>query len=412
LTYDANNAYFSLARIASFASVGETPNQIATGRAVETLGFGNPIFDIVLSGTAAQAREAFDALSGEVHATVSGVLVSDSHYVRDALRGRLIQGHYTDAPNLAVALAAGGPTAVAPSDMSGRMALGAGIDHGATPAYREPLTFWTQGFGSWGEFAGNGNAAAAQRNLGGFISVMDADIGDGWRAGLATGYMQSNINVDARASSAAVNSYILGAYSEVGAGPLALRSGVAWTWHAIDSSRSVIFPGFYESESASYNAKTAQLFGEVAYPILTNHGAVEPFAGLAQVHFNTDGFTESGATAALTTSHATQNVGYSTLGVRAAAAAEPVAGVTVTPHGCVAWQYSFGDTTPAQAFAFASNGILFEISGVPIVPNSALIEVGLDIDFAPDATLGLSYVGQLAGELRDNGVQGRLNWRF
>jgi uncharacterized protein with beta-barrel porin domain len=62
--------------------------------------------------------------------------------------------------------------------------------------------------------------------------------------------------------------------------------------------------------------------------------------------------------------------------------------------------------------AFASNGVVFGISGVRIAPNSALFEAGLDIDFAPDATFGLSYVGQLAGDPQDNGVQGRLNWRF
>jgi outer membrane autotransporter protein len=138
---------------------------------------------------------------------------------------------------------------------------------------------------------------------------------------------------------------------------------------------------------------------------------VEPFAGLAYVHVGTDSFTESGPIAALSSTGADQNVGYSLLGVRAATTL-PIAGVLVTPHGSVAWQYAFGDTAPGQALAFASTGIAFGISGVPIAQSSALIEAGLDFALGPDAMFGITYAGQLAGDLQDNGVQGRLNWRF
>ena len=39
-----------------------------------------------------------------------------------------------------------------------------------------------------------------------------------------------------------------------------------------------------------------------------------------------------------------------------------VTGNAITPRGSLAWQHAFGDTTPAQAFAFASSGIPFGIS--------------------------------------------------
>ena len=293
------------------------------------------------------------------------------------------------------------------------MALGAGSADDPGPAYPTPLTFWTRGFGSWGKFDGNGNAATAQRTLGGFVSGMDAVVGDGWRGGLATGYTQSNINVAARTSSADVDSYILAAYSSGTVGPFALRSGAAWTWNAIDSSRSVVFPGFYELERASYNAATGQLFAEVAYPMLTEQGPLEPFAGLAWVHIGTDGFTESGGAASLTSSDSNENVGFSTLGVRAATTPQPTWwGLTVTPRGSLAWQRAFGNLAPAQAFAFASNGIPFGISGVSLAQDSALIDAGFDLALGADAFLSISYVGQLATDLQDNGVQARFDWRF
>ncbi len=95
-----------------------------------------------------------------------------------------------------------------------------------------------------------------------------------------------------------------------------------------------------------------------------------------------------------------------------AATTLPVAGVMLTPHGSLAWQYAFGDVTPEEVFAFASTGIAFGIGGVPIAQSSALIEAGLDFVLGPDAVLGLTYTGQFAGDLQDNGVAGRLTWRF
>jgi outer membrane autotransporter protein len=172
------------------------------------------------------------------------------------------------------------------------------------------------------------------------------------------------------------------------------------------------FPGFYESESASYGGDTGQLFTELAYPIVTDRSsAVEPFAGLAYEHVGTDKFTESGPTAALSTPGSDQNVSYATLGVRAATTM-PVAGMVLTPRASVAWQYAFGELRPDIALAFASSGIAFGISGVPLARNSALIEAGLDFALGADAMLGVSYSGQLAGDLQDNGMQGRLTWRF
>lgn len=62
------------------------------------------------------------------------------------------------------------------------------------------------------------------------------------------------------------------------------------------------------------------------------------------------------------------------------------------------------------ALAFASMGIGFGIFGVPLAEDSALIEAGLDLALSPNATLGASYAGQLADDIRDHAVKGRLNW--
>lgn len=173
----------------------------------------------------------------------------------------------------------------------------------------------------------------------------------------------------------------------------------------------MIFPGFNEFESANYNGDVGQLFAELAYPILTRGGVVEPFAGLAYVHVGTDGFTESGPIAGLTSSGLSMDLGYGTFGARAGTTVV-WGGTTVSPHASLAWQHAFGDITPVQALAFASTGIGMGVGGAPLAQNSALLEIGVDTSIAEGATIGLSYIGQYSGDLTDNGLRGRLSWKF
>jgi len=394
----------------TFSYVANTYNQRAVAGALAQFPTTNALFLAVLNQTEAGARQAFDALSGEIHATVAGTLADDSRYVREAVLGRLMQaGHSGGGDMQTAALAAAGPQ-VASLD-SNAMALGYGGKSLAAPA-REPLAFWTRAYGAWGNFDGNGNAATADRDLGGFISGMDANIGGSWRAGLATGASFSNVDVDARYSSADVESYHLGGYLGGMAGSFALRGGGMWAWSDIDTSRAVVFPGFFERQTASYDADTGQLFGEVAYPTQMGGIALEPFGGLAFVSVDTGTFRERGGRlASLRGLDTDQDVGYSTLGLRAASTMHWGA-TLVTPHLSAAWQHAFDDVTPGAALAFASTGIGFGIEGVPLAEDSALIDAGLDFALGERTTAGLSYTGQFGDGVQDNGVKGRFTWLF
>jgi len=377
--------------------------------ALEQFPTDNALFLAVLNQTASGARQAFDALSGEIHATVAGTLADDSRYVREAVLGRLMQANATGGDTQLASLAAAGPQ-VASLD-SQAMALGSKFVSEGMPA-REPLAFWTRAYGAWGDFDGDGNAATADRDLGGFVSGMDAQLSGSWRVGLATGASFANVDVDARTSSAEVESYTLGGYTGGMAGGFALRGGGMWAWNDIDTSRAVIFPGFFERQSASYDADTGQLFGEVAYPTQMGGIAIEPFGGLAYVTIDTENFRErGGALASLRGVDTDQDVGYSTLGLRAATTMD-WGSMQIVPHVSAAWQHAFDDVTPGAALAFASTGIGFGIEGVPLAEDSALIGAGLDLALGPNTTAGVSYSGQFGDGVTDNAVKGRFSWLF
>jgi outer membrane autotransporter protein len=108
---------------------------------------------------------------------------------------------------------------------------------------------------------------------------------------------------------------------------------------------------------------------------------------------------------------ADQDVGYSTLGLRAASAMQWGA-MQIVPHVSGAWQHAFDDVTPGAALAFASTGIGFAVTGVPLAEDTALIDAGLDFALGPNMTTGVSYSGQFGDGVTDNAVKGRLTWLF
>ena len=396
LGYDAGNVYLTLTRNdLGFANAGETPNQQATAAGVESLGSGNAVYDAVLSLSAASAPAAFDALSGEAYASVTTILAQQSSYLREAVGGRVRQGVAEEA-------AASGPQTAK-----------------LTPGSQAVL--WAQGYGAWGNNSGNGNAAGADSNVGGFFAGADIPLGDNWRFGVLTGYSRSTIDVDERGSSAGSDNYDLGLYGGARYGALGVLAGASYTWHDVSMSRSIVFPGYAGPASASYDAATAQLFGEVSWrvavaqalPGLPGAGAhIEPFAGLAYVNLTSDDVTETGSAAALTGSAADEDLFYSTLGIRAATEVELKGGAKLRPYLTLGWQYAFGDTDPTASLAFASGSAAFEVSGLPIAQNTALVGLGLDVALSDTVRAGVSYGGQFASDASDNTFKGSLNIRF
>jgi outer membrane autotransporter protein len=283
----------------------------------------------------------------------------------------------------------------------------------APAALRGPdIAWWAQGVGAWGKIGGDGNAADVSRNLAGFFSGVDSSFGTNWRAGIAGGYTNSSVRVNAQASAANVDTAHLAAYAGAAYGPWNLRSGAAVSWSTIDSSRAILFPGFADQATARYNATTAQVFGEVGHSIRFGNVAAEPFAGLAWVHLDTDGFSERGGLAALVGSSASDDIGYSTLGARIATGVPLQNGMMLTPRASLAWQHALGDVTPGATLAFQSLGSAFSMSGVPLARDAALVESGVDLNINTSVTIGVSYVGQLSDRVNDHSVKGNLSWRF
>jgi outer membrane autotransporter protein len=116
--------------------------------------------------------------------------------------------------------------------------------------------------------------------------------------------------------------------------------------------------------------------------------------------------------AALAGGASKEDVGYSTLGARAAVTQVLPDGKVLIPRVSLAWQHAFGGLTPTANLAFQSAGIPFTVAGAPIARDAALVDAGFDLRVTARATLGVSYVGQLANTAQDHSVKGNFSWKF
>ncbi|MBA4613540.1 autotransporter domain-containing protein [Stappia taiwanensis] len=381
LSYDPNAVHLTLVRNdTDFASLANTPNQRQAALGAESLDPTNDLVKAIIGLSTTEAPRAFDAISGEIHASAKTGFIADSRLIRDLATNRV-----------RVAFEEAAVAAPAEADRS------------------TPVALWGAGFGSWNNTSGNGNAAGSTHSSGGLLVGADAMAGD-WRLGLMAGYSHSSFQVDERASSGSSDNFHLGFYGGRQWGAVGLSAGVAYSWHDIGTTRTVAFSGFRDTLSGKYHAGTAQAFGELGYRVETKAATLDPFIGLAHVSHSTGSYTEKGGAAALVAGRQTSDVTFTTLGLRARRDIR-LGDLSGVLHGMGGWQHAFGDITPDATHALVG-GSAFTVTGVPLATDAAIIEAGLNLGLEAGAVLGLSYNGQIAGDAQSHSLNAKLGFAF
>jgi len=365
LSYGTDSVSLTLApNGVPFSRFADTSNQRATATALDSLPQTSRLYGSVVTMDAAQAPAVFDALSGEIHANALSALQAGAAATRERALAPLRQ-HLSDP---------------------------AGVDH---------IRPWTQVFGDWRNFNGDGNAAATHDAASGFLAGAGVALGAGWRAGAAFGYTDHRIRTHDRASTARVDSYNALAYGGksvvLGAGRLNLMVGAGVTWDHFHTERDVSALDLDQTLNAHYDGQMAQIFTELGYALpLATHSTLEPFAGLALSTLHRGSFDESGGSAALDGQSQRDTLSTSTLGLRARTTWAS-GSKTGTLTAALGWRHAFGGYAPESDQSFAQGGDTFTVAGVPIARDAATLGASASIVLAPGATLALSYAGQFGG---------------
>lgn len=380
-----------------FADAAVSGNQRAVARALQSLPANSALFQHVLNLPNGAPQSAFNALSGEAHASaMSGLQYTAATFTQAPLT-RL-------RANLNAGWMPGAPTA--------QLGLG---DASALPrSAAQPL--WTQVFGNWTTLDGNGNAARTTQSDAGVTIGGDHAIGGGWRLGGALGYTDSRSRTADRASSSEADSYSVTLYGgkafEAGAGKLNLSLGAAYTWHDVSTQRSTAGAGLDQTLKASYGASTGQVFTELGYAMpLNDRVTLEPFVAANYSDLRTRGFSEAGGDAALRGESGSNKVTTTTLGLHALTTFES-AGALGHVHGTLGWRHAFGDLDPASTLSFVQGSESFTATGAPIARDAAVIELGVGIAVSKRTTVGVVYGGQFGEGNRQNSGTLDVRYRF
>ncbi|WP_198421500.1 autotransporter serine protease [Serratia marcescens] len=380
LSYQPTGVTLSVGRNGtSFASVAQTANERAVAAAADALAAGNPVYESLLgSGTAGEARQAFRQLSGQIHADIASALVNDSRYLREALNGRLRQAE----------------------GLASSSAIKA--DEGGA---------WAQLLGAWDHASGDANATGYQASTYGVLVGLDSAVADDWRLGMATGYTRTSLH-GGYGSKADSDNYHLAAYGDKQFGALALRGGAGYTWHRIDTKRSVNYGMQSDRDTAKYSARTEQLFAEAGYSVQGEWLNLEPFVNLAYVNFENNGIAESGGAAALRGDKQHTDATVSTLGLRADTEWQVSAGTTVALRSELGWQHQYGGLERGTGLRFNGGNAPFVVDSVPVSRDGMVLKAGAEVAVNENATLSLGYGGLLSQNHQDNSVNAGFTWRF
>ncbi|KQS03518.1 hypothetical protein ASG11_03985 [Sphingomonas sp. Leaf357] len=358
LAQSATGIFIDVARSApSLPELAQTLNQRSVAPAFAALGGGNAAYAaLTLEPNDTIVRTAFDALSGEVHASLRTAMIKGAQAGEDAVRTRILSR--------------------------------------------------SAGNGIWGQITGlDGNddrgpsvASVGRRGWGAFGGV-DIAVGEHLRAGIAGGYTRTRLNVDERASSATVKGKHLLGYAGGALGPISLRGSVGYSWVDNKVRRSIVFTGYSAIHNSDYDGNVLHglLEAGVKRPLLG--GTVQPFAGIEAYRVHNDAFTESAGATALVGVARNQTFTMSNLGVRADT---PLVG-GLSARTQLGWQHVLGIAQPRSTLQFVGGQLPFTVVGATLSRDSAA--VSLDLEWRPVETF--SIIAGYSGAIGSNGHDSR-----
>lgn len=369
LSYGATSVVLSLGRNdVTFASQAASGNQLAVAGALATRGLGDTIYNTVLVQSATGARNAFDQLSGELHAALPSMLIDDNRRVRDAVLARGLTG-------------------------------GDGIG------------MWAQGLQVYAGSRNQDGLAKIDSNRTGAIGGVDYGAGD-LRVGLNGGYFDQDLTLGARGSNASVKTKLAGASLAWNPeGSFTAQVGGTWAWHEIDTARVISVSGIAGTSTASFDAESKQAFGELGYDLIDGPLDLGMFVRYAHDWTDVDGVTETGGIAALTVGDSRRETNSASIGLRFGGSAPVSTGLSIEPRASLAYVHSWGDLAGSRTVAFGT-GPGFAVGGAALGKDALDVDLGIDLATESGLRFGIGGFANASDQWGDYGAKASVSLRF
>lgn len=325
------------------------------------------LFSGLVSATKDEARQTIASLANDIHVTANAMTIANGQSLVRAIKDQAIG-----------------------IDGAARVA---DVDEGRA-------RFWMSAVGNWSKMDRAGSSKLKSDFYTGLVGL-EADINVNNKVGVFFGAGKTKFKggADGKIDSDDLH---FGIYGQSKISDVRLNYGFAYSHQDRDAGTALFYRNQAFGSSPSYNAKLAQVFGEVAYTGL-NLGTVnvEPYVGLAWMHLSADGFSSDYAGGKASTSFDSQNLAVTNVGARVKVPFE--AGVAkLKAVADVNWTQYMGDTRGKSTLKLG-NGATAKIQSEKLSAVAA-VGVGLEAQIGKSASLGVSYYGAYGSKIKSNGV--------
>jgi autotransporter-associated beta strand protein len=408
LSYDANNAYLTLAlQGAAFSGFsGNTPNQRAVGYALDqsyasASGDYATVIGALAGLSTAQGPAALSAISSQPWANFGTTNLASNALFMNTLGQQM-------------AMARGGTASASGGQ---RQALAQACDVAACDS-ASPFSVWGSALGGTGSALGNGNTATLTYTLGGGAAGIDYRVTPNILLGIGAAYTSGTQWADGFMGKGWNNAVSVAAYgSFTQSGFYAdLLAGYAYANNQLQ--RQIMVPNL-QPRTANGSTGVNQFLGqaELGYqiPVYAPASAtVTPFGRLQVMSVNQAAFSEWGANSlSLNVAQQTTNSVRSTLGMDLAGAIGLANGRSFDIALRLGWLHEYADVSRPITAAFAgAPGAAFTVYGATGQRDAAVIGFQAGTTVSDGAQIYVRYDGDIGTSASNHALSAGLRLAF
>ncbi|WP_052038522.1 autotransporter domain-containing protein [Proteus vulgaris] len=380
LYYDQNAVILNIGRNnTAFSSLAKTKNQISIANAIDALPSGHPVYEsIVGMDLKNDVRNAFNELTGQIHADVLSNQLNGSRQIKETLLSQVKNAEILNSEKES-------------TDNKGNV--------------------WAKVLYNWEDSSSDGNANSYDASAYGVLLGADQRFNnDKMLLGVAAGVTKTSLSgYNSHANS---ENYHLSLYSGYDFNRITLRAGVSNTFHRVHTSKTLNYVAQSDKNTANYNGNTNQIFIEVAYPITLSDTQLEPFVNLEYAKTKNATINEQGGRAALQAHSQSLNSTTSTTGLRLNNQWKLNNKSNVSLYGELGWLHQYHDMERGINLRFTNTQPTFTANSVDTARDALVVKAGTTIQINEISKLSIGYSGLTAKNQQDNSIDMKVSISF
>jgi uncharacterized protein with beta-barrel porin domain len=425
LRHELNDVWLTMARNSTkFCDVANNSNQASVGCVLDQTHTSPDMINVLntlLGLNAAQARNAYDQMSGYIHiAMVEATNYSFSRYINN-LSGRM-EGFgaggasFANAGNILLASrddvgSDAGSLLVAAVNSMNKEGIGGDVKKAS------PWGLWAKGYGNLGDREGNDLSSKYDYRGGGIVIGFDRKIGERFLIGVSTGYSHTRVDMKELSENGTLSSYQGSVYGAYNAGALYVHGLVAYGYNRYDTARNISFGygsgNISRTANATYAGNSLSGYVETGYRLPIDSVSLIPMASLQAGSLWRSSFTEADAGAlnlGVENEYATSLIG--SLGFKLQKEFK-MQNSTITPALRVRWLHEFANNQYSMNAVFASDPVsTFNITGEGAKRDSGVVGFGLAWEIGRNLGLAMTYDVNISGDHTDHSGMIGLRYRW